>query len=185
MVKSNLYTRTGDTGDTSLVDGSRVRKDSVRLEAYGTLDDLSSKIGVILSSPDCPEEIKGQLKEIQNRMFDFGSYLATPVAGDATPSAGNLEPAIARLEGWIDLLDEQTPKVRAFILPGGCPLSAQAHVARTACRTTERRIITLADQCYVDPALIRYINRLSDYLFILARYFNFINGIEEIIWQKQ
>lgn len=185
MVKSNLYTRTGDSGTTSLVGGARIAKDSVRLEAYGTLDEFSSFLGCVLSDPKCTEEVKCQLISVQNMLFNLGGYLASAVAEGQRPTAWGLTPEhIRQLEGWIDSLDEQTPKVNAFVLPGGCMLAAKTHVARAVCRRAERRIITLANQDYVDPALISYINRLSDYLFILARYFNFMEGIGEITWHK-
>lgn len=183
--KSNLYTRTGDAGTTSLVGGVRVAKDSERLEAYGTLDEFSSFLGCVLSDPKCPEEAKGQLLSVQNILFNLGSYLATEVKAGEQPPVWGLSPEdISDLEGWIDTLDEQTPRIKAFVLPGGCMLAAKAHVARTVCRRAERRIISLANKEYVDPALISYVNRLSDYLFILARYFNFTAGVEEIIWRK-
>lgn len=186
MEKSKLYTGTGDAGTTSLVGGQRVRKDSVRLEAYGTLDEFSSTLGCVLSDPDCNAEIKGQLLQIQNMLFNLGGYLASEADPGTTPPAWGLTTAdISRLEGWIDALDEQTPKVNAFVLPGGCMLAAKAHVSRTVCRRAERRIITLAEEAYVDPNLLKYLNRLSDYLFILARYFNFIQGVDEIVWHKQ
>ncbi|MBD5357091.1 MAG: cob(I)yrinic acid a,c-diamide adenosyltransferase [Bacteroides sp.] len=185
MEKSKLYTRTGDTGSTSLVGGARIAKDSVRLEAYGTLDEFSSFLGCVLSDPKCNEEVKCQLLSVQNMLFNLGGYLASEVPEGEKPAAWGLTPEhISRLEGWIDALDEQTPKVNAFVLPGGCMLAAKTHVARTVCRRAERRIITLANTEYVDPALISYINRLSDYLFILARYFNFSEGVAEITWHK-
>lgn len=185
MQKSNLYTRTGDMGETSLVGGERVRKTSKRLEAYGTLDEFSSFLGVVLSAHSCPEEIRGQLLKVQNELFNLGAYLATAPKDGETPkcSVGDIE--LKEIEGWIDALDEQTPKIRAFVLPGGCELSAHAHVARTVCRRAERRILALAEVSYVDPALIAYVNRLSDYLFIAARYLNFMSGVEEIVWQRK
>ena len=186
MTKSKLYTRTGDTGTTSLVGGTRVKKNSLRLDAYGTVDEFSSFLGCVLSDPDCCEEVRGQLLAVQNMLFNFGGYLASEARDGETPKAWGLEPRhIEMLEGWIDTLDEQTPKVNAFVLPGGCMLSAKAHVARTVCRRAERRILDLADREYVDPELLGYMNRLSDYLFILARYFNFMKGVEEITWKKE
>ncbi len=185
MAKSNLYTRTGDSGTTSLVGGTRIAKDSPRLEAYGTLDEFSSFIGCVLSDPACPQEVKSQLLEIQNMLFNLGSYLATQVQEGEKPAAWGITPDdTQRLEGWIDTLDAQTPRIKAFVLPGGCMLAAKAHVARTVCRRAERRITTLSTIEYVDPALTAYINRLSDYLFILARYFNHSEGVEEIVWHK-
>jgi len=185
MGKSYIYTRTGDDGTTSLAGGERISKSAPRLEAYGTLDEFSSTLGVILSAPDCPEEIRGQLTEIQNRLFDVGGYLATLPEDGAKPAVAGLDEDTTRIEGWIDALDEQTPKVRAFVLPGGSPLNAAAHVARTVCRRAERRIYALASTEWVDPQVLRYVNRLSDYLFILARYFNFMAGVEEIVWKPK
>ena len=186
MAKSNLYTRTGDEGTTSLVGGTRVKKNSPRLDAYGTLDEFSAFLGCVLSDPACNAEIKGQLIEIQSMLFNLGSYLATePAAGQQPEVAGLSADDIVRLEGWIDALDEQTPPVKFFVLPGGCMLAARAHVARTVCRRAERRILDLADTAYVSPMLLKYINRLSDYLFALSRYFNFMAGVDEIIWKRK
>lgn len=185
MEKSRLYTGTGDAGTTSLVGGQRVGKDSIRLEAYGTLDEFSSFLGCVLSDANCNNEIKGQLLKIQNMLFNLGGYLASEVPDGQTPPAWGLtEDNIRQLEGWIDALDEQTPKVNAFVLPGGSMLAAKTHVCRTVCRRAERRIITLSRETFVDPNLLKYLNRLSDYLFILARYFNFMAGISEIVWHK-
>lgn len=184
-MKSNMYTRTGDAGETSLVGGERVRKTSERLEAYGTLDEFSSALGMVLSAPDCPEEIRGQMLAVQNELFDLGAYLATAPQPGTEPKCGLTDADMTELEGWIDALDEQTPKVRAFVLPGGCQLSAFAHVARTMCRRAERRILALAEKEYVDPQLLAYVNRLSDYLFIAARYLNFVAGVAEIVWKPK
>lgn len=185
-MKSNLYTRTGDTGQTSLVGGERVDKDSERLEAYGCLDEFSSHLGLLASMPRVTEEMRGQLLAIQNELFNTGSYLATAqTPGEPTQCRSLTDGSrIATVEQWIDTLDEQTPKIRAFVLPGGCEESAQAHVCRTVCRRAERRVISLSRQEYVDPAVIRYLNRLSDYLFAAARYLNFNAGIAEIVWKQ-
>lgn len=186
MPKSNLYTRTGDSGLTSLVDGSRIGKDSLRLDSYGTIDELSSQLGVLAASSGTPNEISGQLKAVQNELFNIGSYLATPQNSGFPVNCSSLKDGekVATLEGWIDALDEQTPKIRAFVLPGGHFAAAQAHVARTVCRRAERIIIALAKQEYVDQTVITYVNRLSDYLFAAARYLNFVNNIDEITWQQ-
>lgn len=183
-MKSSLYTRTGDTGTTSLVDGSRAPKDSLRLEAYGSIDELSSSLGLLASQKDLPDELKGQIADIQNALFEVGAYLATPVTAGTTPKLAGIDIHTEKLEGWIDALDEQTPKLNSFILPGGSEASARAHLARTVCRRAERHIISLAAQEYVDPELIAYVNRLSDYLFIAARYANFLLGIADIPWKK-
>lgn len=183
-MKSSLYTRTGDSGTTSLVGGTRVKKNCARLESYGTLDELSVAIGAIASDPKCDEELRGQIKEIQNELFNLGAYLATDVKSGEEPKCKSLTPEkIAALEGWIDALDEQTPKVNAFVLPTGCELASKAHTARVVCRRTERRLLDLSEESYVDPAVIEYINRLSDYLFIAARYCNFMQGIDETVWK--
>lgn len=185
MEKSNLYTRTGDLGTTSLVGGTRIKKNAVRLEAYGTIDEFSSFLGCVLSDPSCPPKEKEFLLDVQNMLFNLGGYLACEIKDGEHPSAWDLTEAnITDLEKRIDALDNETPKIKAFVLPGGCQLSAQTHVARAVCRRAERRILTLADEEYVDPLLITYINRLSDYLFILARYINHLAGIQEIIWHK-
>jgi cob(I)alamin adenosyltransferase len=185
-MKSQLYTGTGDQGLTSLVGGERVKKNSLRLDAYGTIDELSSSLGVVAADKECPDEVKGQIREVQNELFNIGAYLATAVAhGTQSPCSSLADGSrIKELEGWIDSLDEQTPKIRAFVLPGGSKTAAECHMARTICRRAERAILTLADTEYVDPALVRYINRLSDYLFIAARFQNFIQGIEEVTWKK-
>lgn len=184
MSKSLLYTGTGDAGTTSLVGETRVKKNSVRLEAYGTVDELSSALGCISSDSKCPEEVKGQILNVQYELFNIGGYLATD-PGNEKPQCLSLSgKRIPDLEGWIDALDEQTPKIHAFVLPGGCELASKAHMARVICRRAERRILDLADQSYVDPAVVKFINRLSDYLFIAARYFNFMQGVDEIVWKK-
>lgn len=184
-MKSKLYTRTGDAGETSLVDGSRAPKDCARIEAYGDIDELNSTLGLIASTPGCPEELKGQIREVQYVMFEAGAYLATPQKEGEPTNLPHIADDIARLEGWIDALDEQTPPLRSFILPGGSELSSRLHVARTVCRRAERKIIRLGAEAYIDPQVSAYINRLSDYLFIAARYANFLQGIEDVAWQTR
>lgn len=182
-MKSCLYTGTGDDGTTSLVGGERISKVSSRLEAYGTVDEFSSFLGVVLSDSHCPSDLKENLLLIQNRLFDAGCYLATSVKNGESPScAGIGSDAVEKLEAWIDDLDEHTPKIRAFVLPGGSELAARCHVARSVCRRAERRILELGICEYVDPMLIKWFNRLSDYLFIAARYINNTQGIPEITW---
>ena len=182
-MKSNLYTGTGDRGTTSLVGGQRISKCSTRLEAYGTIDEFSSFLGVVLSSDQCPVILKEHMLEVQNSLFDVGCYLATAVDSGSEPSCNGVTPdSISSIEGWIDFLDSPTPKIRAFVLPGGCALAAHCHVARPVCRRAERRILMLAAEEYVDPNVIRWMNRLSDYLFIAARYINHVNDVDEIVW---
>lgn len=182
-MKSCLYTGTGDNGTTSLVGGERISKVSIRLEAYGTVDEFSSFLGVVLSHPLCPSDLKDQMLEIQNMLFDAGCYLASAVKeGEHNSCNGIDDKSVSRLEGWIDILDGKTPKIRAFVLPGGCEVAAHCHVARTVCRRAERRILELAATEYVDPVLIKWVNRMSDYLFIAARYLNYCQGVAEITW---
>lgn len=184
-MKSQLYTRTGDSGTTSLVGGQRVRKNSARLEAYGTIDELSSCLGAFASGTGCGDEVRKQVMEVQNELFNIGCYLATAVGEDARPECSSLTPAkMEEMEHWIDALDEATPKIRAFVLPGGSPAASAAHIARTVCRRAERRILDLAELEYVDPRVISYINRLSDYLFIAARHANHRAGFPEVIWKQ-
>lgn len=186
MSKSKLYTGTGDQGTTSLVGGERVSKFCNRLEAYGTVDEFSSFIGVVLSHPDCPPQTKAQLREVQNMLFNVGGYLACkPDKSGGAASWGLGADDIAAVESWIDRLDADTPKVNAFVLPGGSELSAHTHVARAVCRRAERRILALAQCEHVDPEVMTYFNRLSDWLFILARHLNHAAGVADITWHKK
>lgn len=185
MEKSKLYTGTGDAGTTSLVGGQRAEKDDIRLEAYGTIDELSSHLGLLLATSDSSIAVQAQLRHIQNKLFNIGAYLATkPEPGAKPEPAGLGAEDIKDLEEGIDALDAEVPKAKAFILPGGTVGSAQAHVARTVCRRAERHIVSLARQSYVSPTLLTYINRLSDFLFILARAYNFNAQVEDYIWEK-
>lgn len=185
MDKSLLYTRTGDKGTTSLTGGERVPKTCLRLEAYGTIDELSSALGMLACQPTCVEEVRGELIEVQQELFNIGSYLATQPGSPTEKYCPPTDSAkIAQLEGWIDTLDNQTPKIKAFVLPGGCECASRAHLARTICRRAERCILRLSETEPVDASVICYVNRLSDYLFAAARYLNFTQGIEEIIWKK-
>lgn len=185
MEKSRLYTGGGDDGTTSLVGGQRARKDCARLDAYGSLDELSAFLGVVAAWPDIEEDIKKDLMDIQNLLFDIGGYLASKPGGSGLPPVSGMESEIQKLESWIDRLDNATPKIRAFVLPGGCEVAAHTHVARTVCRRAERKIVALAADEEVDELVRVYINRLSDYLFILARYFNYRSGVEEVVWKKR
>lgn len=186
MNKSRLYTRTGDKGTTSLVTGERRPKNSVRIEAYGTVDELNSWIGLLAAAPSLPQLWTDRLHAIQNILFDLGSYLACVPAedGSAMLPTGTSSERISALEKMIDELDAATPQVRSFVLPGPTAESAHAHIARTVCRRAERRMLDLADVEPLDPDTLVFVNRLSDFLFILARFFNTISGRNEIFWQK-
>lgn len=186
MGKSILYTGTGDSGMTSLVGGTRVRKDSVRLEAYGTVDEFSSHLGLLQALPLTPQFLRDILAGVQNRLFDIGAYLATPAAEEGTAPLSPLTDAdIQRIEKAIDDTDSRLEPMRCFILPGGSTESAQAHIARTVCRRAERRILTLHAQSPVDPRVLTYFNRLSDFLFAVARLYNTLAGVSDTPWQKQ
>lgn len=188
MAKCPLYTATGDRGETSLVGGQRVSKCCRRLEAYGTVDEFSSFLGVALSHRDCPAQLKEQLLAVQNTLFDVGCYLAT-APSDLSASAdgeginGLTQSQIEQVEGWTDALYAEVPVIRAFVLPGGSEVAAALHVARTVCRRAERRILELAAEEPVAEVVLRYMNRLSDYLFVASRYANTVAGIQELVWQ--
>lgn len=188
MKKSALYTRTGDDGTTSLVGGQRLPKNSPRLEAYGTVDELNSHIGMLLALADPDPETAALLTLIQNKMFNIGGYLATAPEDDGRWSAraGGITPAdITILEQAIDRLDADVPPLRQFVIPAGTPSACQAHIARTVCRRCERRLIDMVQAGeQVDPIIVQYINRLSDLLFILARFNNISTQTDEIFWDK-
>jgi len=182
-MKGKVYTRTGDAGMTSLVSGNRVSKDDVRVEAYGTVDELNSNIGVLLHSTKLEEKnVIALLRRAQNKLFNIGAYLAN----DA-PSAtlyGLVQDDITALEQAMDQMSEELPPMRGFILPGGSRLSATADRCRTITRRAERRVVTLSHTSQVDPLVLEYLNRLSDFFFVFARYNNIHNQVEEIYWDK-
>ena len=188
MKRSLLYTGTGDTGTTALVGGTRVAKDHPRLQAYGSIDELNSHLGLLAAMgryDDIDVETARTLRRVQNKMFNIGSHLATPADSPFPVPHTVTADDIAALERQIDRLDSMVPPIKAFILPAGSPAAAQAHVARTVCRRAEREMVSLASTGVdIDPAVMRYVNRLSDYLFILARFNNVSSGIDEIIWDK-
>lgn len=185
MKKSIVYTRTGDNGTTSLVGGQRVPKNHIRIEAYGTIDELNSHIGVIAASPHTDARLRHMLQFIQHRLFNIGAYLASdPQEAAYTAPPGVEQADIDTLENMIDTLDAELPAINRFILPGGCIEAAQTHVARTVCRRAERRITDLAHHTLLDPCTTRFINRLSDFLFVLARYYNVSRHIDETFWDK-
>jgi cob(I)alamin adenosyltransferase len=176
-----IYTRTGDSGETSLVDGSRVSKADPRVDAYGEVDELSAWIGMVRASGPDPD-IEHTLVHIQRDLFALGSRLADPggrVADRVTKVAlGDAD--VERLEQLIDRHDTEVPPLRRFILAGGSACGAALHVARTVCRRAERHMVSLSPP--VDPVLVRYMNRLSDLLFVLARVVNHRGGLPETEW---
>lgn len=186
MKKSNIYTGTGDHGETSLVGGKRVAKQDIRLEAYGTIDELNAHIGLLRTLlPDNMPDDAHLLLDIQHRLFSIGSHLATDTADTALREASRIYPEeVARLEQRIDRLDDALPPLRNFVLPGGTTASAQAHVCRTVCRRAERRICQVAQEVLVDENILKFVNRLSDYFFVLARFNNYVKKQDEIFWDK-
>ncbi len=182
MKISKVYTRTGDTGKTSLVSGTRVDKDDVRVEAYGTVDELNSNIGVLLHSTKLDDQdIYALLRKAQNKLFNIGAYLANDKA-DAL--YGVKEEDVAELEKMMDAMNEELPPAQGFVLPGGTRLSATADRCRTITRRAERRVVTLSHVAHVEPLVLEYLNRLSDFFFVFARFNNIHNQVEEIYWDK-
>jgi len=180
---SKIYTRTGDKGTTSLVGGKRVSKTDPRLDAYGTIDELNSFIGLMLSVMDHKAETEENIRWIQQKLFNIGGCLATDTASFQLPdSCKVLAPDFERIEKMIDALTDGLPEQRSFILPGGTQAASYAHVARTVCRRAERLILALPDDAKAPSELLQFINRLSDYLFVLARRINFFSGVDEKIW---
>ena len=183
-MKSKVYTLTGDEGKTSLVGGKRVSKDDVRVEAYGTIDELNANLGVLSHNSKLHETgMAGVVNTVMNKLFNIGAYLATENA-PGTPIYGLTEDDVKLLEQNIDEMDEELPPLRGFILPGGSRLSALCDVCRTIARRAERRVITLSRTAYVDPMVLKYLNRLSDFFFVLARFNNIQNQFEENYWDK-
>jgi cob(I)alamin adenosyltransferase len=167
---TRIYTRAGDTGETSLGDGSRVPKTDPRIEAYGTVDELNSLIGLALAV-DMPDEFRPWLEEIQNDLFDLGADLSVP-ADDARERLRIDQEQVGRLEERCDLVNARLEPLKSFVLPGGGEAAARLHVARAVCRRAERLTVGLAETAPVNPAAVAYLNRLSDLLFILARAAN-------------
>lgn len=180
-----IYTRTGDNGTTGLIGGSRVKKSDLRLDAYGTIDELNSYLGVVRSI-QTDVQADRILHKIQNKLFVIGAHLASDdsilLVKDQMPIA---ELDIGLLELAMDEMNEFLPDLRNFILPGGGQAASFCHVARTVCRRAERLIVQLAEKIEVDPNLIKYINRLSDYLFVLSRKVSMDQNAAEILWSSE
>ena len=175
---SKIYTKTGDDGTTGLGDGKRVAKDSARVAAYGTVDELNSAIGVVLAQ-EIPAPVRETLTQAQHDLFDLGGELCIP--GMAMVDDADVE----RLETTLDGFNADLPALKDFILPGGGMAAACCHVARTVCRRAEREVVTLSRQESVRPEAIRYLNRLSDLLFVLARVLAHASGHGEVLWQHE
>ncbi len=180
-----VYTKTGDDGTTGLVGGNRVKKYDARLEGYGTVDELNACIGVIRSY-SIPEDIKKLLIQIQNKLFNIGSRLASDEKGEAYTAKLMIKSEdIEVLEKAIDSFEEDLPALQNFILPGGELSVAQCHMARTICRRAERRIVEFSELTPVQPEIVKYINRLSDFFFVLARKLGQLHDVEETSWQHE
>ncbi|RIK57222.1 MAG: cob(I)yrinic acid a,c-diamide adenosyltransferase [Nitrospira sp.] len=184
-----LYTRRGDQGKTSLFDGSEVRKDDLRVAAYGTVDEVNAWLGLIAATakerPPLDREagFHAMISTIQCELFNIGADLATPVEAtqrDYVPAVGAEE--IQRLESWIDAACEPVSPLTTFVVPGGCAVASQLHVGRTVCRRAERHVVTLAGQAAVNPRIVIYLNRLSDLLFAWSRWANHVAGVPDVAW---
>ena len=185
-MSSRIYTKTGDKGSTSLLGGTRVPKNNIRIEAYGTIDELNSYIGLLNDQvPD--SQINIMLKEIQDRLFTIGSLLATDHHKPLKMGLPDLlEEDVKLLEKEIDRMSDKLPEMKSFILPGGHVTVSTAHIARCICRRAERHTVTMAENGLpVDPLVIVYLNRLSDHLFILARFLAHRSGVKEIEWKPR
>jgi len=181
-----IYTRRGDSGETDLFGGERVPKDHVRVAAYGTVDELNACLGQAAAASE-QADVRERVASIQSSLFDLGAYLATPdparraKTGMADPEAAEVE----RLEADIDAFEKELEPLRRFVLPGGTPAAAAFHVARTVCRRAERETVGLARETDIAPELLRYLNRLSDLLFVLARLENHRAGVPDVEWQPR
>jgi cob(I)alamin adenosyltransferase len=181
-----IYTKTGDAGETGLIGGARVAKSHIRIESYGTVDELNSHIGVVNDLCNNPE-IAAWLREIQDRLFTVGSILATQPDKEVKMKLPDLlESDVTYLEANIDRMNEVLPEMRAFILPGGQLASSSCHVARCVCRRAERLCVGMHETGeYVPTLVIIYLNRLSDFLFTLCRYITHIHGAQEVEWRPK
>lgn len=176
---SRIYTRTGDDGSTGLGDGSRVGKDSLRVSAYGTVDELNATIGMVLAADKVPDAIRETLTQVQHDLFDLGGELCIP--GMETIKDAD----VTRLESALDDLNDDLPPLKEFILPGGGMAAACCHLARTVCRRAERAVVALAREEEVRPQPRHYLNRLSDLLFVMSRVLARASGFGEVLWQHQ
>lgn len=176
---SKIYTRTGDDGTTGLGDGSRVAKDCARVEAFGTVDEANSAIGIVLAATTLPDAIRTCLTDVQHDLFELGGELCIP-----GHSAVN-EATIERLENDLDGFNAALPRLKEFILPGGGPAAAACHMARAIVRRAERRVLSLASAEEVRPEVVKYLNRLSDLLFVIARVLAREESGQEVLWNRE
>ncbi len=177
-----IYTRAGDDGSTGVLGPGRIAKDAARVEAYGSVDELNAALGVAVTL-DGANSFAAELAAVQSQLFQVGAELATTDAAALAKQARIGDDDVTALEAGIDRLEQELEPLTAFLVPGGSPLAAQLHFARTVCRRAERRVVTLARAEPVDPRLVRYLNRLADWLFVLARAANRRAGVEETRWR--
>jgi cob(I)alamin adenosyltransferase len=184
---AKIYTRTGDEGETSLLGSRRVRKDDLRIEAIGSIDEVNAALGVsrmeLSRSGVAPHELDRELAQIQHRLFDLGAELAGPSA-DIARAGTILDADITELEAAIDRYEAGLEPLREFVLPGGSPAASQIHVARCVCRRCERRLVQLAALQPVRGEVLRYMNRLGDLLFVVARAVNYANRVRDVVWEQ-
>jgi len=188
---TRIYTRTGDKGTTRLVGGQEVPKDAVRIEAYGTVDELNAILGLVRSflassdaDPDARDKLEAWLRRVQNDLFDLGSDLATRIEDRWEGQPLIAAEDVTRLEHDIDELNEVLPPLQSFLLPGGGPINGFLHQARTVCRRAERAVERLDQDEVVEPTVLQYLNRLSDLLFALARLENHRAGVPDVLWER-
>jgi len=177
---TKIYTRGGDTGETSLGDGSRVSKLDGRIEAFGAVDELNAALGLVLAG-DLPDELRGVIARVQNELFDVGADLSVPAGVDGRLRVE--QSMVDRLEQDCDRFNAELPELRSFVLPGGTEAAARLHVARTLCRRAERDVLRAAAKHELGPLVAVYLNRLSDLLFVLARAENALAGQDEPLWR--
>jgi cob(I)alamin adenosyltransferase len=177
---TRIYTRAGDAGETSLGDGSRVPKLDCRIGAFGTVDELNAALGVALADPDLPARLRAHLERIQNDLFDVGADLSVPFG--LTDRLRVDQSHVERLEQLCDELNAELPQLKSFVLPGGTGAAARLHVARTTCRRAEREALAANEEHGINPLVLAYLNRLSDFLFIAARSANAAAGRDEPLW---
>jgi cob(I)alamin adenosyltransferase len=185
-----IYTKTGDDGSTGLAGGARVSKSDPQIESYGTVDELNAALGLAAADVAALGATEGALTKVQNELFVIGAILAMPPAGSPSPSRTPppelAESSITRLEAEIDAAQKKVPPLTQFILPGGSEAAARLHLARTICRRAERRVVALAESnpTAAPPLIIKYLNRLSDWLFVQARLANHLAGVKDVPWER-
>ena len=178
---TRIYTRAGDAGETSLGDGSRVPKLDCRIGAFGAVDELNASLGVVLADPQLPANLRGPLEQIQNELFDVGADLCVPFG--VTDRLRVEQSAVDRLEALCDEFNEELPMLKSFVLPGGTEAAARLHMARTTCRRAERDALVASEENGINPLVLAYLNRLSDFLFIASRSANAAAGRDEPLWK--